>query len=422
MRFFKMPSKNFFLALASVAVVALLGGSSYYIGYRNGVNNPETIVVKGISNIEDPDVRADFGIFWEARKKLKALHIDGETLDDLDVLYGAISGMTGVLKDPNTVFLRPDDSKKFEEDISGSFGGIGAEIGIKDEQLIIVAPLKESPAERIGLKSGDEILKIDDFNTAGVAVVDAVKKIRGPNGTPVTLEIYRKGWDDSKQFKIIRDTIVIPNLEWEIKDGGIIHVRLYNFNENAPASFYEAAIGALLNNAQGMILDLRNNPGGFLEVAINLSGWFFNKGDIVVSEHFRQGPDRVFRANGNGVFKNMPVVVLINQGSASASEILAGALRDLRGAKLVGEKSFGKGTVQELQGLRDGSKLKITIANWLLPSGQAIEKAGLVPDYEVKPTEADVKAERDTQYEKAVEVLKAEIAKSKKGLVTIGTD
>jgi len=401
--------KKYSTFVGIIILAALLLGGSYYFGYNRGASNPEIFRVEGITNIGDDEVKADLGIFWEAWKKLKELHLKGDQIQDQDFIYGAIDGLAGAFDDPNTIFLRPDDSKKFEQDISGSFGGIGAEIGLKDEQLIIVAPLKKSPAERIGLTSGDKILKIDDFDTTGITVNEAVKKIRGQIGTKVALNILRDGWNVPRDFSITREEIVVPTLDWEIKDNRLFYIKLHSFNEKAVLAFYEAGVNALVNRTRGIILDLRNNPGGFLHIAINLAGWFLDKGKVVVTEDFRTMPDDVFRANGNGAFKDLPVVILVNQGSASASEILAGALKDHRGVKLIGEETFGKGTVQELQGLRDSSTLKITVANWVLPSGLVIEKNGLKPDYEVKLTEEDIENKRDPQLEKAIEVLEQEI-------------
>ena len=408
--------KNLISWGASLLIVIALVGGSYYVGYDRGRDNPEQFVVEGINNIETDKAEVDFGIFWEAWQKLKDIHIKGNELSDTDFFYSAIEGLAGVFKDPNTIFLRADtgDAQKFEEDIRGSFGGIGAEIGLKDSQLIIVAPLKNSPAEKAGLQSGDKILEINDFGTEGITVNDAVKRIRGEIGTTVVLNMLRDEWDSSRDISIVRQEIVVPTLDWEIIDtdgARLIHVKLHSFNEKASLAFYEAAINATLNRAQGMILDLRDDPGGFLEVAVNLAGWFLEKGAVVTTEDFRSDSDRVFRANGNEAFKDTPVVILVNQGSASASEILAGALRDHRGIKLVGEQTFGKGTVQELHGLRDGSQLKITVANWVLPKGDVIEKNGLKPDFEIKRTEEDAKAQKDPQLEKAIEVLKAEITR-----------
>lgn len=397
-----------FIFLLLIAVL-LSGGGAFYVGYQRGVENPKEITIEGLTNIGDEDVKADFGIFWEAWEKIKTEHIEGEKADEQKMVYGAVSGMVDSLEDPNTVFLPPEDSKKFNEDISGSFGGIGAEIGIRDNQLIVVAPLKNSPAERAGLKSGDKILKVDDKVTGGIDVNEAVKIIRGPVGKEVVLTILREDWKNSQDITIVREVIKIPTLDLEIVDGDLAHLQLYSFNESALPGFYKAILEAITANAQGLILDLRNNPGGFLEVAVNLAGWFLDRGKIVVTEEFRSGDKKVFRANGNEALKEAAVVILVNKGSASASEILAGALRDHKEYPLIGEKTFGKGTVQELHELRDKSSLKITVAHWLLPKGELIEKNGLEPDYEIKLTEEDIKAEKDPQLEKAIEVLRKEI-------------
>lgn len=391
---------------------AILGGAAFYFGYQNGIRNPREVVIKGITNIGDEDVKADFSIFWEAWQKIRDEHIEGAKADEKKMVYGAVSGMVDSLKDPNTIFLPPDDSKKFNEDISGAFGGIGAEIGIRNEQLVIVAPLKDTPAERAGLKSGDKILKIGEKVTIGLDVNEAVKLIRGPVGEKVVLTILRADTENPKEVTIVREIIKIPTLDVEIKDGNLAHVKLHSFNENAPYEFYKAVIKAASYGAQGIILDLRNNPGGFLEVAVNIAGWFLDRGATVVAEEFKSGEKKIFRANGNGALKDVPTVILVNGGSASASEILAGALRDHLGIKLVGEKTFGKGTVQELYELRDSSALKITIAHWLLPGGQLIEKNGLMPDIEIKLTEKDIEGKKDPQLDKAIEVLRQEIAKA----------
>ena len=266
--------------------VFVIGSGAYYAGYARGTAQPETITVKGVTNIDDPDVTADFSLFWEAWDKLKQHHLRSSKVEDQDLLYGAVNGLAGSFGDEHTVYFPPADAQKFAEDIQGHFGGIGAEIGLKNKQLIIIAPLKTSPAERAGLASGDEILKIDDFDTVGIAVDDAVKRIRGQIGTTVVLGILRNGWVNPKDISITRDTIIVPTVDQELKrepDGtdGIMHIKLYNFNENAQGAFHEAVINAFLGGAKGMVLDLRNNPGGFLEVAVSLAGWFLNRGGIV---------------------------------------------------------------------------------------------------------------------------------------------
>lgn len=405
-----MLIKKATLTLLLVAIVALGAiGGALYIGYRLGQQDPHVVTVKGITNLEDPDVKADFGLYWQVWEKLKDYHIKGGEVPDKELVYGSVSGLVGAFKDPHTVFFPPPEAKKFEEDVKGSFGGIGAEIGIRDEQLVIVAPLKDSPAEKAGLQPKDKILGIDGASTQGIGVSDAVTKIRGEIGTKVVLTILRNGWERPRDFSIVRDEIRVPTIDWDVKEGNILHLKFYSFNENASHLFYKAVLDGLTRGAKGMVLDLRNNPGGFLDVAVNITGWFVPKGVTVVTEDFRVGEDIVFRASGNEALKDFPVVVLVNAGSASASEILAGALRDHRGAQLVGETTFGKGTVQELQDLKDGSSIKITVAQWVLPKGDVIDGMGLKPDFEVKLSEEDIENDNDTQLIKAFEVLKMEI-------------
>ena len=257
------------------------------------------------------------------------------------------------------------------------------------------------------------ILSINSTSTEGMNVDEAVRFIRGPKNTQVTLTILREGWDKPKDFKITRDTITVPTLDFTMKGRDIAYVQLYTFNANADYLFYNAVSKAISNSAKGMILDLRNDPGGYLDVAVDLGGWFFPKNTLVVKEESRNGGGDELRANGNAALANLPVVVLINGGSASASEILAGALRDNRKIKLIGEKSFGKGTVQQLIPMPDGSTIKLTIAHWVLPSGKILENGGLIPDIEVKMSDDDMKNKKDPQLDKAIEVIKEEIAKAK---------
>ena len=402
--------------LAAIAVVVVILGlssfGSYYFGLQKGLQDTKNIVIEGISGGEPPEgaTTADFSVFWQAWDKLKKEHISGKEISDQNLVYGAIRGLTKSLDDPNTIFFDPEDYKKFNQDISGSFSGIGAEIGIRNDQLIVIAPLKGSPAEHVGLMAKDKILKIDDKETFDLNVDEAVKLIRGPEGTKVTSNILRNGWDKPKDFEIVREPIEIPTVDWSMKEGGIAYIQLYNFNANTDLAFYRAMVDIILEKkAEGVILDLRNNPGGYLNVAVDLAGWFLEKGDVVAKERFADGNERSFKAGGNETLKNIPMVILINGGSASASEILAGALKYNRGIKLIGEKSFGKGTVQELQELKDDSALKITVANWLLPDDSIIEKNGLTPDIEVKLTEEDINTDKDPQLDKAIEVLKQEM-------------
>lgn len=400
-------------AVSITAVLVLIGGV-FYFGYQEGTKNPQTVIIQGVTGIEEGKPEAvDFKIFWDSWIMIKEKYVAAGEVKDQDLVYGAVSGLLDSLKDPNSAFFPPSDAKKFTEDITGEFSGIGAEIGIRNDQLTIIAPLKGTPAEKAGLKAADKILKIDGTDSSAMPVEAAVKLIRGKKGTAVILTIFRNGWDKQREISIIRDVIQVPTLDWEMREGNIAYVHLYNFYEKAPFLFYKAAVEIVLQNPKGMILDLRDNPGGYLEASVDLAGWFLEKGKTVVVEKFRSGQEEVFESRGNGVFKDFPMVILINEGSASASEILAGALRDHRGVKLVGKKSFGKGSVQEVENLKDGSMLKITVARWFTPKGILIEKNGLTPDYEVELTEEDAKAEKDPQLGKAIEVLKSEILNPK---------
>ena len=397
-----MGKKNFKI-FGFVLVTFIVVGGAFYGGTRYGLSQ------KSVNPSSQNEIlQVDFSLFWDAVSLVKSRYFDAKEVKDEDLLYGAIEGTVRALNDPYSSFFNPSDAKKFEQDISGSFGGIGAEIGIRNNQLLIISPLKGNPAEAVGLKAGDKILKIDDTFTTDLSVDEAVKLIRGEPDTEVKLLILRNGWEEIKEFKLTRKVIIVPTLDWEMKPGKIAYFELQNFNANASSLFYQAALAALLEGAEGMVLDLRNNPGGFLDVAINLGGWFFDRGEVVVKERFYSGEEKIFRANGNGALKDLPVVVLVNGGSASAAEILAGALRDNRGVKIIGEKTFGKGTVQEIENLKDGSTLKISIAEWLTPDGHEIEKKGLVPDFEVKLTEEDFENQNDVQLEKAIEILKSE--------------
>jgi len=346
----------------------------------------------------------DFSLFWQAWQTIEE-KFNGP-IDHQEMVYGAIKGMVESLGDPYTVFFDPEEAKIFEEDVEGVFEGVGIEIGIRDDQLTVIAPLEGTPGQRAGLRSGDKIIKINDISTTDLTADEALKIIRGPKGTEVSLTIYRDEWQETKEIKIVRDVIEIPSLKWELKDN-IAYLRIYQFSEKSDKDFREVAWQILNSPAQKIILDLRDNPGGYLEVAVNMAGWFLEKGQVVVTEDFGEGreeDDVIHRTTGPSRFLNYPVVILINQGSASGSEILAGALRDNRGIKLIGEKSFGKGTVQELTEL-DGGSLKITIAKWLTPKGEVITDKGLEPDIKVELTEEDYEQGKDPQLDKAIEIL-----------------
>ncbi len=401
---------NALLVFLAAVIVSGLGGGGYYLGYRSGIKSSKNIVVTGVAGVGTPsNVNANFNVFWQVWDVLKHDYLNANKLSSQAMVYGAITGLTDSLNDPYTVFFPPADSTQFTEDVNGNFGGIGAEIDLKNNQLVVLSPLKGTPAESAGLRANDAILSINGQSTQNMNLQDAVNLIRGKIGTVVTLSIMRQGWSQPQIFKITRANIQVPTVDWSIKDGNILDLQLYSFNQNTEADFANAVSQGIKDGAKGMILDLRNNPGGYLNVAVDLAGYFVPANSPVVIEENAQGQEQIVRAGVNQSLLNMPVVVLINGGSASASEILSGALRDDRGTLLVGEKSFGKGTVQEIFPLSDGSSIKVTIAKWLTPNGTWVNGQGLTPDYAVPITDAQLAAHQDPQLAKAIQLLQVEM-------------
>ena len=411
---YRENKKYIYLAIVAVAIVVAFGAGFLY-GSIEKLPHP----VQGIINQEFGKPKEfDFSLFWDAWNELYNKYVDKNKLQEDKLLYGAISGMVKGTGDPYTVFFPPQESQKFKQDVSGSFGGIGAEIGQRNGFLVIIAPLEDTPAKKAGLMAGDKILKINGEITDDLTVDEAVSKIRGEVGTKVTLTILRgNDGTKAKDITIERAIINVPITKLEaLKDNQIAHLSFYSFTSTAPFEFQEAASKILSTSSyKGVILDLRNNPGGYLEVAVDIASWFLNTGDLVAIEDFGSGTNKdkttEFRASGLGALKNYPTVVLVNQGTASAAEILAGALRDDRGIKLIGDKTFGKGSVQELVNLKDNSSIKITVAKWLTPKKISISEAGLEPDYKVAITEDDVSKGKDPQLDKAVEILEKMLSK-----------
>lgn len=398
------------LVVSAAAAAIILVCASFVFGFSLGRRAPQAVVVQGINGVDgSATTAANFGTFWQAWQMINDNYLRAPSSTDESRVQGAISGLVQSLGDPYSAYFSPQQAETFREDVSGTFSGIGAELGTRQGRLVVVAPLKDTPAEKAGLQPDDQILMINATSTDGLPIDQAVAFIRGEQNTTVKLTIYRDGWDKPKEISIVRQPITAPTLDYKMLPGGIAYVQLYGFNSNADRLFWNAMTSASNSGARGLILDLRGNPGGYLEVAVNLSGWFLPRGTVVVKEAGRQGITDVLRADGNEALVNIPVVVILNKGSASASEILAGALRDDRGVKIVGETSFGKGTVQQVMDLNDGSIVKLTIAHWVLPSGHILENGGLKPDYEVKISDDDVSKKRDPQLDKAVEILKSEM-------------
>lgn len=358
------------------------------------------------ANVASQDV--EFKLFWDAWTIIKEKYYQ-QPIEDKSLFYGAMKGLAEATGDPYTNFFEPKGAEAFQQALSGKFSGIGAEIGLKDGTLTIVAPLPDTPAERAGIKAGDLIVKIDDADTAGYTVEKAVSLIRGDKGTKVKLTIFRPdAGKDPFDVEIIRDEIQIKSvrLNW-VEGKNIAHIVVTNFNMDTRENFDRAVEEAIRKDAKGVILDLRNNPGGFLDTAVYMAGEWV--GDAVVVKERRQG--KIFeqlRGTGKKRLAGMPTVVLVNEGSASASEIVSGALQDFKLATVVGKTTFGKGSVQDYINLKDGSAIKITIAEWLTPNERTINKTGLEPDVTVDRTPEDYEAQRDPQLDRAIGILTGE--------------
>lgn len=407
-----------------LALLVLVGTFGYQLGkFRVELawkNYKPTFSVKNPQPPKDKEV--DFQLFWDVWERLSKNYIDKEKLDIQKMVYGAISGMTAALGDPYTVFLPPQENKSFKEEMAGlKFEGIGAQLGAKNEKIVIIAPLRGMPAEKAGIKAGDVILKVDGEQTSGWTVPEAVAKIRGPAGTKVILTVLHEKDKEPVEIEIIRETIIVKSAEWETKAEArcageaesdaqcqkVIYLKLSRFGDGT--GDWEKAVREINQEIRksgnqkirGLVLDLRNNPGGYLSGAVFVTSEFLKSGVVVKQEGI--GGIQTFSVDRQGQLTEIPLIVLINKGSASASEIVAGAIKERGRGKIVGEKSFGKGTIQEAQDVGEGAGLHITTAKWLLPSGIWINGEGITPDYEVKMDEKD--ETRDLQLEKAIEIL-----------------
>ncbi|KKU89149.1 MAG: Carboxyl-terminal protease [Microgenomates group bacterium GW2011_GWF2_47_9] len=399
--------RNFFLSIG-VGLLFFAGGYNFakvkYVGGSNSatirrfVENPQTKMAEG----------ADFSKFWEVWQRLEESFVEPELIDYREMTWGSMKGLASSLGDPYTQYLPPAQNKTANEDLNGSFYGVGIELGYKDQTLAVISPLKNSPADLAGIKAGDLILNIKDdkkgldVETRGMTLPEAVTNIRGEKGTEVVLTLYREGIVEPFDTMIVRGEIVVPSVEVEyLSESGkkIARLSLHKFGGRTDKEWAEKVGEILANKVDGVILDLRNNPGGYLDGAAYVSGEFLPFGETVVEQRGRVG-NEVKKVDRRGSLTTIPLVVLVNKGSASASEITAGALKDHGRAKIVGETTFGKGTVQEVQDLSDGSSLHVTIAKWMTPNGNWIDKEGIKPDVEVQD---DIKTEDvDEQLVKAL--------------------
>ncbi len=389
----------------AVAIALALGfGAGMYVQSKNASTSSD-LHVSETSKITD----AQFQPFWDSWNILSQKYVAAASTTDQQKIYGSIKGLASSFGDPYTVFFPPAQAKIFQDDISGNFGGVGMEIGMKNNQLVVVSPLKDSPAARAGVLSGDFVLSIDGTSTADMSVDEAVSHIRGPQGTKVKILFLPKDAQKPIERIITRDIIKIPTLDTETKDTNISVIKLYSFTSQSPDLFRTALRQFVNSGNHKLIIDLRGNPGGYLDAAWDMASFFLPIGKVVVTEDFgTHGSPNVFRSKGYNVFNSsLQLLILVDGGSASASEILAGALQENGVAKLVGSKTFGKGSVQELVSITPDTSLKVTIARWLTPNGHNLSHDGLDPDYPVTPSDSDMKAGKDAVMNKAVEILNA---------------
>ena len=381
--------RSFILILA---IATLFGGIGYKLGQAK---------IKVFNSA--PAKNADLTLFWQVWDELSQKYVDKSKLDKEKMVNGAISGMVAAVGDPYTIFLPPAQNKEAKEDLNGSFEGIGAQLGVKDNRIVVIAPLSDSPAEKAGIVAGDWILKVDGKETGGWTLPETVAKIRGTSGTTVALNIVHPKAEKPIDLTITRGQIILKSVEWK-KTGKIAVIKLNRFGDQTDPQWDRTISEVVTANPSGVILDVRNNPGGFLSGSVYIASEFLASG-VVVKQQDYNNQTQTYSVNRSGKLLKVPMTVLVNQGTASASEILAGSLQVAGRAKIVGVQSFGKGSVQQAQDLPNGSGLHITIAKWLLANDVWINQAGLTPDVKIENDISD--SAKDAQLDKAVEILNA---------------
>lgn len=408
----KLRNRKFLGVFLLIAAGFMLGGAVFRFVAPPPIALNSVTFVNPSSRPAAPPKDVDFSPLWKTWQLIEEHYVNRGELDRQKLLEGAIKGLVESLEDPYSAFLTPKEEQDFEEAISGSFEGIGIEIGIRDNVLMVIAPISDTPADKAGLRAGDRILEIDGESTENMTIEEAVSKIRGLRGTTVTLTISRQGWQETREFQIVRAVIRIPAVTLEYPERDVAVLKIHNFHSRVMPEFRRAVLELTRRNTRRIIVDLRNNPGGFLDYAIEMGGWFLHRGSVVVKIDQGEGPEicEYCRASGNALFTDprYRIVVLVNEGSASASEILAGALRDIRGITLIGTKTFGKGSVQELIDVNSAGALKITVAKWLTPDGTDISTEGITPNVIVEnPKREGDEEPEDLQLKRALEIIKS---------------
>ena len=401
--------RNILLTTLALVVFFLAGwkGAEYFYLSSQDSFLAECLQNQCDTSDTDNPKNVDLSLFFDVWTELDSRYVDGtKVLDNQNFIYGSIKGLVSSLEDPYTVFMTPDETKEFEENLNSQLEGIGAELTVKDGMLVVLSPLKDSPAEKAGLKPGDIIFEINGETTSELTLFDAIMKIRGPKGTEVTLTIIRNELDEPFEVKITRDEINVESITFERLDGNIAYVSVNQFSDNTAEEFEKAVNDILLSSPKGVIIDLRYNGGGYLDIAVEIVSEFIEGKKPAVLIKTKDGKeDETFNTTGNARIPKTPLVVLVNEGSASASEIVAGAIQDAKRGLIMGQKTFGKGSVQEVELLRDGSSLRLTIAKWLTPSGRSINEVGITPDRIVEQKAEDMDKNIDTQLEEAKNYL-----------------
>jgi carboxyl-terminal processing protease len=397
---FKTIPKNAKTAI-NVAILLVIFGLGVGIGQGKIVFGSDAAYRKSVQKGSLPD-NLDYSGVEELYSDLRQSY-DGQ-LDATKLEDGLKEGLVKAAGDTYTEYLNQEASKDFDEQLSGSFQGIGAELGKEKQSIVIIAPIAGFPAEKAGLKSGDTIIEIDGQAAYDISISDAVKRIRGPKDTTVKLKVGRG--DQTLSFEIKRDQIVMPSVKSEVTGDNVGVITVSRFGEDTVKLTTDAANDLKSKGVKGVVLDMRGNPGGLLDAAVGVSSLWLDNGQTILQEKRDGQVVKTFKANGDPVLKGMPTVVLIDGGSASASEITAGALRDNKVATIMGIKSYGKGSVQEVRQLADGGTLKVTIARWYTPNGRNIDKEGIEPDKKVEISADDINAKRDPQKDAAVQSLK----------------
>ena len=392
----------------SLFIIVFTGG--FILGKRDVSYNKETKKIE-VNRDLPQDKSVDFSLFWKVWDSLESDYFDKTKIDPQAMVYGAIRGMVSALGDPYTAFLPPEENRVVQEDLSGSFQGVGIQIGFKGSRLAVIAPLPETPADKAGIKAGDIIIGIKDEekgfdrSTVGITLPEAVQIIRGPKGSIVTLALIRGEQTEPIIIDVKRDSIDVPSVITSyIGDGeDIAHVRLLKFAEVTDSEWDSTVREILKSKVNGIILDLRSNPGGYMLTAVDFAGEFLEDGTLVVVEEYADGRRNEFKTDRFPRLSRIPTVILVDEGSASASEILAAALREQVGIVIIGTKTFGKGTIQEPRQFGDGTSLHITTARWVTPDGNWVNEVGIDPDFEV---EDNIETEEDEQLDKAIEELR----------------